>query len=154
MLQFYFLSLCSLWGWNWSNQKIPEILLPVNFHLSEVSLSRVFQMSSFQVTLSSFSWRNLVCSQTGYNLSEQWRKPSKVRRLGGICQIPESTQLAPFDTGEQRLYSEPLLDIWAPFPCSKAELHHRGKSFQSVPRPHDECVRWMDGEIKSFLFRL
>ena len=42
----------------------------------------------------------------------------------------EPPQLVPLNMEEQWLYSEPLLDVQAPHPISKAELSHPGKEAQ------------------------
>ncbi|KAI3375839.1 hypothetical protein L3Q82_004112 [Scortum barcoo] len=69
-----------------------------------------------------------------------WRYP---------CEMPEPPQLAPLDVEEQRLYSEPLADVRAPHPISKAKPRHstkkthvcrlypRSHSFGHLPRAHD-----------------
>ena len=41
--------------------------------------------------------------------------------------MPEPPQLTPLDVEEQRLYSEPLLDVRAPHSISKAEPSHPAK---------------------------
>ncbi len=106
--------------WQQAEEGSPGVLL----------LSNVFQLLLGDPKTFPGQMRYIIppaCSGSTQGYPTSWTCPENLQRKAPRRhpdQMSKPPQLAPFDMKEQWLYSELPLDVWAPYPISKAEPSH------------------------------